>query len=60
MSLQNAGVIGQIDMRINSGEYDSFQATKNRLIQIRGKILRKVKLSKNDIETLNNENYYLG
>lgn len=53
-------LITQIDNRINSGEYKQFPATANRLMQIRGKLLHKITLSKNDLITLNEENYYLG
>lgn len=55
----NTDIIQQIDERLKSDEYKNFKATANALIVIRGKLLHKIELSKNQIATLKNENFLL-
>ena len=45
-------IIGEIDNRIKSGEYDNLSSMRDRLIKIRGKILHKNELNKFDLKTL--------
>jgi len=58
--MKTTDLINQIDVRTSSKEYENFKATKNRLIEIRGKLLHGIKLSKNDLLTLTAESFYLG
>ena len=51
-------VIQQIDDR--RSEFAQFQNVLNRLITIRGKVLHHIKLSDNDVKTLELNNFYIG
>lgn len=51
-------VIQQIDDR--RSEFAQFPNVLNRLITIRGKVLHHIKLSDNDVKTLELNNFYIG
>lgn len=57
--MKSSELIKQIDSRINTDEFNDFKATKNRLMQIRGKLLHSVRLSKNDVTTIELNSFYL-
>ena len=52
-------IILQIDERIFKGEYNEKVPLQNRLVTIRRKLLHGTKLTKEEIETLEKESFFI-
>jgi len=59
LSTLSTEIIQQIDERLKGDEYKNFKATANALIEIKGKLIHKMELSKNQIATLKAEKFLL-